>query len=66
LRRAGRQTRVAECTVVEQVEVHADGSIEVVGFKILGPGTNSASVYGANHIELLRELIAKRRTRGSR
>jgi len=64
VRRAGRHARFGECTVVEQIEVHVDGSIEVVGFKILGAGSDSAWLYGADKVELLKELIAKRRTRG--
>ena len=66
MRRAGRQTRFGECTVVEQIEVDVDGSIEVVGFRILGPGSDSTWLYGADEVELLKELIAKRRMRESR
>ena len=64
MRRAGRQTRFGECTVVEQIEIHVDGSIEVVGFRILSTGSDSTSLYGAGEVELLKELIARRRTRG--
>ena len=38
-RRTGRQARFGECRVVEQVEVHEDGSTEVVGFEIRGNGS---------------------------
>ena len=36
-RRAGRQTRFGERTVVEQIEVHEDGSTEVVGSRSGAP-----------------------------
>ena len=65
-RRTGRQARFGECTVVEQVEVHEDGSTEVVGFEIRGNGSDSTRLYGADEVELLKELIAKRRMRESR
>ena len=65
-RRAGRQARFGECTVVEQIEVHEDGSTEVVGFEIRGAGSDSTWLYGADEVELLKELISKRRTRESR
>ena len=62
-RRTGRQARFGECRVVEQVEVHEDGSTEVVGFEIRGNGSDSTWLYGADEVELLKELIAKRRMR---
>jgi len=65
-RRTGRQARFGECRVVEQVEVHEDGTIEVVGFEIRGNGSDSTWLYGADEVELLKELIAKRRMRESR
>ena len=65
-RRTGRQARFGECRVVEQVEVHEDGSTEVVGFEIRGNGSESTWLYGADEVELLKELIAKRRMRESR
>ena len=65
-RRTGRQTRFGDWTFVEQIEVHEDGSTEVVGFEILGAGSDSTWLYGADEVELLKELIAKRRTRKSR
>jgi hypothetical protein len=40
------------------------GATEVVGFKILGPGSDSTWLYCADEVELLKELIAKRGTRG--
>ena len=64
MRRAGRQTRFGELTVVEQIEVDVHGSIEVVGFKILGPGSDSTCLFGADEVGLLKELVAKRGTRG--
>ena len=65
-RRAGRRTRFGERTVVEQIEVHEDGSTEVVGFEIRSAGSDSTWLYGADEVELLKELIAKRRPRESR
>ena len=65
-RRAGRRTRCGERTVVEQIEVHEDGSTEVVGFEIRSAGSDSTWLYGADEVELLKELIAKRRPRESR
>jgi len=65
-RRTGRQARLGECSVVEQVEVHEDGSTEVVGFEIRCAGSDSTWLYGADEVELLKELIAKRRTREPR
>ncbi len=64
MRRPGRQTRLGELTVVEQIEVDVHGSIEVVGFKIVGPGSDLTWLYGADEVGLLKELIAKRGTRG--
>jgi hypothetical protein len=65
-RRTGRQAHFGECTLVEQVEVHEDGSTEVVGFEIRGAGSDSTWLYGADEVELLKELVAKRRLRESR
>ena len=65
-RRTGRRAHFGDCTVVEQVEVHQDGSTEVVGFEIRGAGSDSTWLYGADEVELLKELIAKRRARESR
>jgi hypothetical protein len=65
-RRTGRQAHFGECTVVEQVEVHEDGSTDVVGFEVRGAGSASTWLYGADKVALLNELIAKRRERESR
>ena len=65
-RRTGRHAHFGECTLVEQVEVHEDGSTEVVGFEIRGAGSDSTWLYGADEVELLKELVAKRRLRESR
>jgi hypothetical protein len=55
-----------ECTVVEQIEVHENGSTEVVGFEIRCDGSDSTWLYGAGDVELLKELVAKRGTRETR
>ena len=58
--------RFGERTVVEQIEVHEDGSTEVVGFEIRCDGSDSTWLYGADDVELLKELIGKRGTRETR
>lgn len=56
--------RVGEFRVVEVVEVYQDGkTIEVLGFNILGPGSDETWLYSLEEVEpKLRELTAKRST----
>jgi len=53
--------RVGEFRVVEVVEVYQDAkTIEVVGFNILGPGSDETWLYSLEEVEpKLKELTAK-------
>ncbi len=62
MKRYGKRSRSGDYVVLEVLEVHTDGSSEVLGFNILGPYSDPTWLYSADEVPpKIEKLMAKRR-----